>query len=837
MKRFIVAGLCVAVAVVLLGATAPLLKESIHVGGGYGDAGSLNSPAGGTTLDDAGNVSADGDGQYDGDLNSDGTLSQATVPVMTTATGVAASLFDAQTILQATTDDTPAALTVGEQTLVGRITAGNITALTPAQVRTLINVEDGADVTDATNVAAAGAVMDTDFVSNGLMERTGAGAYGVKVIGTDVQAWDATLTDIADGTIAENLVNTANPWADNEVSDTLTASLFVGSGSATTAVDLATAEVSGTLAVGNGGSGAATLTDHAVLLGSGTSAVTPTAVPTTGQLLVGYTSNDPYLSTLTGDVTATANGTTFVTALATGSVGADELAATAVTPGSYTIASLTVDADGRLTAASTGDATLTDIADGTIAENLVNTANPWDVNEGGTGAATLTDGGMLLGSGTSAVTAMARPTLGQLLVGNTAGDPYLSTLTGDVTATANGTTFVTALATGSVGADELAATAVTPGSYANTNLTVDADGRITSASSGAGGGTFTDLDLAGDTGSEVLLDQDTITIAGGTGLTTVAAATDTVTINLDNTAVTPGSYTIASLTVDAQGRLTAASTGDATLTDIADGTIAENLVNTANPWADNEVSDTLTASLFVGSGSATTAVDLATAEVSGTLAVTNGGSGAATLTDHGIVLGSGTAAVTVTAVGTTGQVLRGVTGADPAWANPWAGVIILSAAGGSPTTSGGCAAVALSANDDWTLDFDAAADEAAVWMLALPTDYAGGTFTPTFFYSVTSDWVDATDKVNFAIQGMSIGNSDALNTAHGTAVEVNDVWASGETVDELLVITGSAVTLSGSPAAGDFVKFKVYRDADDAVNDTCTADARLLMVRLEYART
>lgn len=37
------------------------------------------------------------------------------------------------------------------------------------------------------------------------------------VIGTNVQAYDATLTDIADGTIAENLVNTTNPWADNEV--------------------------------------------------------------------------------------------------------------------------------------------------------------------------------------------------------------------------------------------------------------------------------------------------------------------------------------------------------------------------------------------------------------------------------------------------------------------------------------------------------------------------------------------------------------------------------------------------------------------------------------------
>lgn len=43
------------------------------------------------------------------------------------------------------------------------------------------------------------------------------------------------------------------------------------------------------------------------------------------------------------------------------------------------------------------------------------------------------------------------------------------------------------LATGSVGADQLIATAVTAGTYTAATITVDADGRITSASSGSGG--------------------------------------------------------------------------------------------------------------------------------------------------------------------------------------------------------------------------------------------------------------------------------------------------------------------------------------------------------------
>ena len=54
---------------------------------------------------------------------------------------------------------------VADQVILGNIggAGGVIAELTKAQVLTLLNVEDGADVTDATNVDAAGAVMESDI--------------------------------------------------------------------------------------------------------------------------------------------------------------------------------------------------------------------------------------------------------------------------------------------------------------------------------------------------------------------------------------------------------------------------------------------------------------------------------------------------------------------------------------------------------------------------------------------------------------------------------------------------------------------------------------------------
>lgn len=69
--------------------------------------------------------------------------------------------------------------------------------------------------------------------------------------------------------------------------------------------------------------------------------------------------------------------------------------------------------------------------------------------------------------------------------------------------------------------------------------------------------------------------------------------------------------------------------------------------------------------------------------------VSNGGTGATTLTNHGVVLGQGTAALTATAVGATGQTIMGNTGADPSFTGSPSFSGSVTAATGLTVTTGG----------------------------------------------------------------------------------------------------------------------------------------------------
>lgn len=105
--------------------------------------------------------------------------------------------------------------------ILGRVTedSGAVEELDAATVRTLINVEDGADVTDATNVAAAGAVMAAStFGTDNLLLRADGSGRGAQASPVVVADTTGALSRVGGGGIPIQGKNT----------DTATAAGFVG---------------------------------------------------------------------------------------------------------------------------------------------------------------------------------------------------------------------------------------------------------------------------------------------------------------------------------------------------------------------------------------------------------------------------------------------------------------------------------------------------------------------------------------------------------------------------------------------------------------------------------
>ena len=125
-------------------------------------------------------------------------------------------------------------------------------------------------------------------------------------------------------------------------------------------------------------------------------------------------------------------------------------------------------------------------------------------------------------------------------------------------------------------------------------------------------GSFT---LTADAGTnQTIASGDTLDIAGGTGISTSVGATDTVTINLDDTLVSAGTYTSADITVDAQGRITSASSGGSgTMTSftVAGDTGSDQTIQNGNTLALNGATNGGIATVGADTDQVTFAMDVA----------------------------------------------------------------------------------------------------------------------------------------------------------------------------------------------------------------------------------
>jgi len=127
------------------------------------------------------------------------------------------------------------------------------------------------------------------------------------------------------------------------------------------------------------------------------------------------------------------------------------------------------------------------------------------------------------------------------------------------------------------------------------------------------------------------------------------------------------------------------------------------------------------------------------------------------------------------------------------------------------------------------LDFDASTDEFAQFSIAMPKSWNEGTLTYQVYWTPGST---NTGDCIFGLQAVACADSDTIDVAYGTAVNVTDAGI-GTVKDQQISSESGAVTVAGSPAAGELTYFQLFRDAN-AGGDTFSADARVLGVKIFF---
>lgn len=128
-----------------------------------------------------------------------------------------------------------------------------------------------------------------------------------------------------------------------------------------------------------------------------------------------------------------------------------------------------------------------------------------------------------------------------------------------------------------------------------------------------------------------------------------------------------------------------------------------------------------------------------------------------------------------------------------------------------------------------SLDFDSAAIEYAEFEAAMPPSWNEGTITFKAYWTTTAS---DTSGVAWMLQGVTVGDNEAFDATYGTAITVIDNVQSAAN-RQLISAESAAITVSGSPAAGERASFRIGRDTTNG-SDTMAADAKLIGIVLYF---
>jgi hypothetical protein len=126
-------------------------------------------------------------------------------------------------------------------------------------------------------------------------------------------------------------------------------------------------------------------------------------------------------------------------------------------------------------------------------------------------------------------------------------------------------------------------------------------------------------------------------------------------------------------------------------------------------------------------------------------------------------------------------------------------------------------------------DFDASTQQFTQFTIAMPKSWNEGTLTYQVYWSPSTT---NTGNAIFGLQAVACADNDTIDVAYGPAIEVTDAGI-GTVEDQQITSESSAMTVAGSPAAGEQTYFQLFRKAADG-GDTFTGECRVLGVKVFF---